>query len=148
MVQRGNGSLIGLARSFKIIDDNNSGTLDQYEFTKAINDLGVDINPKDIDSLFKSFDINGDGVINFNEFVRVVKGPLSLFRQQIVVRAFKTLDFNGDGILTISDLRDKYNSSMHPDVKSGKRTEDEVLTEFLETFELHHNILHGSQADG
>lgn len=80
MVQRGNGSLIGLARSFKIMDDNNSGTLDQYEFTKAINDLGVDINPKDIDGLFKSFDINGDGVINFNEFVRVVKGPLSLFR--------------------------------------------------------------------
>jgi hypothetical protein len=28
MVQRGSGSLIGLARSFKIMDDNNSGTLD------------------------------------------------------------------------------------------------------------------------
>jgi hypothetical protein len=65
-----------------------------------------------------------------------------------VLRAFKTLDFNGDGILTIADLRDKYNASMHPDVKSGKRTEDEVLTEFLETFELHHNILNGTQADG
>jgi hypothetical protein len=52
-----------------------------------------------------------------------------------VLRAFKTLDFSGDGILTIADLRDKYNASMHPDVKSGKRTVDEVLTEFLETFE-------------
>ena len=37
---------------------------------------------------------------------------------------------------------------MHPDVKSGKRTEDEVLTEFIETFELHHNILNGTQSDG
>lgn len=36
---------------------------------------------------------------------------------------------------------------MHPDVKSGKRTEDEVLTEFIETFELHHNILNGTQSD-
>lgn len=81
MVQRGSGSLIGLARSFKIMDDNNSGSLDQYEFTKAITDLGVDINLKDIDGLFKSFDANSDGVINFNEFVRVVKGPLSQFRQ-------------------------------------------------------------------
>ena len=148
MALRGNGSLIGLARSFKIMDDNGSGTLDQYEFTKAINDLGLDINPKDIDGLFKSFDVNNDGVINFNEFVRVVKGPLSQFRQQIVLRAFKTLDFNGDGILTIDDLRQKYNASMHPDVKSGKRTEDEVLTEFIETFELHHNILNGTRSDG
>jgi len=65
-----------------------------------------------------------------------------------VLRAFKTLDFNGDGILTINDLRQKYNASMHPDVKSGKRTEDEVLTEFIETFELHHNILNGSRSDG
>lgn len=63
IAQRGSGSMIGLSRSFKIMDDNNSGTLDQYEFTKAINDLGVDINLKDIDGLFKSFDLNGDGVI-------------------------------------------------------------------------------------
>jgi len=45
------------------------------------------------------------------------------------------LDFNGDGELTIDDLRNKYNPSLHPDVKSGKRTEDEILTEFAETFE-------------
>lgn len=37
---------------------------------------------------------------------------------------------------------------MHPDVKSGKRSEDEVLKEFLETFELHYNIGHGSKSDG
>lgn len=27
---------------------------------------------------------------------------------------------------------------MHPDVKSGKKTEDEILYEFLDTFEQHH----------
>ena len=37
---------------------------------------------------------------------------------------------------------------MHPDVKSGKRTEDEVLTEFLETFEQHYNTITGGQSDG
>ena len=37
---------------------------------------------------------------------------------------------------------------MHPDVKSGKRTEDEVLTEFLETFETHYNTITGGQNDG
>ena len=37
---------------------------------------------------------------------------------------------------------------MHPEVKSGKRTEDEVITEFMETFEQHHNTIHGTKADG
>jgi len=30
-----------------------------------------------------------------------------------------------------------YNARSHPDVKSGKKTEDEILTEFLDTFEDH-----------
>ena len=37
---------------------------------------------------------------------------------------------------------------MHPDVKSGKRTEDEILTEFLETFEQHYNTITGGKSDG
>lgn len=33
---RGGRTLFGLARQFKIFDDNNSGNLDLYEFSKAI----------------------------------------------------------------------------------------------------------------
>ena len=36
---RGSRGLVGLGRSFKIMDDNGSGTLDPYEFNKAITDL-------------------------------------------------------------------------------------------------------------
>ncbi len=28
-----------------------------------------------------------------------------------------------------------YNAKLHPDVKAGKKTEDEILGEFLDTFE-------------
>lgn len=31
--------MIGLRRQFKIMDDNNSGTLDHYEFKKGIKDF-------------------------------------------------------------------------------------------------------------
>ena len=37
---------------------------------------------------------------------------------------------------------------MPPDVKAGKRTEDEVLKEFLETFESHYNVMNGTKGDG
>ena len=48
----------------------------------------------------------------------------------------------------MDDIKRSYNASMHPDVKSGKRSEREIFLEFLETFEQHHNMIHGNKADG
>ena len=117
------------------MDDNGSGSLDANEFHKAISDFGIDVETKDIATLFKCFDYTGDGAIDFNEFVRVIVGPLNDFRAQLCIKAFKQLDYNGDGVLTLEDIKRSYNARMHPEVKSGKKTEDEVLLEFLETFE-------------
>ena len=119
-----------------------------YEFKKGIRDFQIDIPEQDIDNLFKAFDLNGNGEIDFDEFIRVVVGPLNQFRTQIVVKAYKIIDYNGDGQLDINDIKGKYNATKHPDVKSGKKTEDEVLKEFLETFEMHHNVMHGTKSDG
>jgi len=59
------------------MDDNGSGTLDQYEFTKAINDFGVKIDQKDIANLFKIFDVDGNNEVSFDEFIRAVVGPMN-----------------------------------------------------------------------
>jgi hypothetical protein len=40
---RGGRGMIGLRRQFKIMDDNNSGTLDLYEFKKGIKDFQVGV---------------------------------------------------------------------------------------------------------
>jgi len=121
------------------------------EFTKAINDFGVDIDPQDIKGLFKSMDIDGSGEISFDEFIRVVVGDMNQFRKSLVERAFRTLDINQDGTIDLSEFQNKYNAGMHPDVRSGKRTEGEVITEFMETFEKHHAMMadgKGGRGDG
>ena len=74
---RGGRGMIGLRRQFKIMDDNNSGSLDMYEFKKGIKDFQVGIEDKDIENLFKAFDLNGNGEIDFDEFIRVVVGPMN-----------------------------------------------------------------------
>lgn len=130
------------------MDDNGSGTLDPYEFNKAITDFGIDIETKDLATLFRCFDYSGDGEIDFNEFVRVIVGPMNKFRTNLALKAFKILDRSGDGVVDIEDIRAMYNASMHPDVKSGKRTEDEIKLEFLETFEQHYNTISGGKSDG
>jgi hypothetical protein len=50
--------------------------------------------------------------------------------------AFSRIDASGDGILTVADLAGRYDTSHHPDVIAGKKTSDQVLREFLDTFEV------------
>lgn len=58
----------------------------------------------------------------------------------MVELAFKKLDKDGSGVVDINDIKGVYNGRNHPDVKAGRRTEEDVLGEFLETFEMHFNI--------
>lgn len=53
----------------------------------------------------------------------------------MVHMAFKILDSDGSGLIDINDILGKYNAQSHPDVVSGRRTEREVLVEFLQSFE-------------
>jgi hypothetical protein len=55
----------------------------------------------------------------------------------MITRAFKALDTNVSGAVPLDALKDRYNASRHPDVLTRKRTEEDALTEFLDTFEEH-----------
>ena len=72
---------------------------------------------------------------------------MNAFRKQLVRRAFDKLDGNGNGIIELDDIKKVYNAKFHPEVKSGKKTEDEVLGEFLDTFELHHSLKNPNDKD-
>jgi Ca2+-binding EF-hand superfamily protein len=70
---------------------------------------------------------------------------MNAFRQTYVKQAFDKLDKDGNGVLEIADIKGVYNAKKHPDVMNGKKTEDDILGEFLETFEAHHTLLHGGR---
>jgi len=48
LIQRGARGIIGLGKSFKIMDDNNSRSLDLYEFTKAMTDYMLGFSTEEI----------------------------------------------------------------------------------------------------
>lgn len=92
-------------------------------------------------------DIDGSGEIDFNEFLRLIVGEMNQFRQNLCERAYRTLDVNMDGQISLIEFQNKYNAAQHPDVRSKKKTEKEVLLEFMNTFQQHHNMMSGDKKD-
>lgn len=129
--------VVGLGRVFKIMDDNGSGTLDIQEFWKALCDYRLPISPEECRKLFDKFDNNDDGEIDYEELMLAVTKDLSPIRKDLVAKAFRKLDIDESGTIEVNDIKSFYSAKLHPDVKSGKKTEDEVLAEFLDTFEAH-----------
>lgn len=127
------------------MDDDNDKQLSYKEFSKAVKDFKLDLNEEETRAVFKEFDTDNSGHISIDEFVRGVRGEMNPSRVSLVKLAFKALDKDGDGVLRTNDIKGVYSARHHPDVKSGKKSEDEVLGEFLETFETHHNLRAGTR---
>ena len=122
-------------------------SLDKYEFTKAMQDYMLGLSEGEIATLFRTFDYDRNGLIDYDEFLRTIRGPLSANRKSYIAKAFNIMDKDGNGFLDINDIRGVYSASFHPDVKSGRKTEQQVLQEFLETFEIAHNIRNNNAPD-
>jgi predicted RNase H-like HicB family nuclease len=122
---------------FKILDDNNSGSLDIQEFWKAMCDFRLKFSEDEVRRLFELFDADGSGEIDIDEFFQAVKGPMSPFRKELVKKVFAKLDLDGSGQIDQKEIFDLYNAKSHPEVLAKRKTEEEVLQEFMETFEVH-----------
>lgn len=127
--------IFGLGRAFRIADDDNNGSIDLAEFTKAISEHALLWTPQQIKLVFDSFDADKSGTISFDEFLKGLRGGLNERRRQLVLMAFEVLDANHRGVVEFSDIQAKYSADKHPDVISGKRSAADVLREFMDTFD-------------
>jgi len=120
------------------MDDDGSKNLDKNEFFKALTDYKLGFSKAECTSIFDYFDVDSSGSITYDEFIRAIRGPMNMARKKMVAQAYKKLDKDGNGWIDINDVRGVYKANKHPDVLSGKKTEDQILQEFLETFETAH----------
>ena len=133
--QHGARGIHGLARKFKIIDDDSTGTINFTEFTKFVNEHAMHWTLAQVKAIFDRFDTDKSGGISFDEFLVALRGEINDRRKQMILLAFAVLDSDKSGAVELNDIVSKYDASKHPDVKAGKRTAESVLQEFLDTFD-------------
>ena len=146
IISRGSGGMISLQRQFKLMDENNSKTLDYDEFSKALNEFKINLSNDEKISLFNKFDKNGNGVIEYGEFLNQIRGPMNEKRKDIVTKAFNKLDIDRSGFVDMDEIKHNYSAKNNPDVKTGKKTEEEIYTEFMDTFRANHILKAGPRS--
>ncbi|KFM66371.1 Calcyphosin-like protein, partial [Stegodyphus mimosarum] len=132
---RGANGIIGLSRAFRLMDDNRDRKLHLDEMKLGLQEYGASLDGDEVAELFKELDKDGSGTVSFEEFLKAVRPPLSQERLDVIEKAFAKMDKTGDGSVTLEDLKGVYNAKEHPDVAAGKKSEDEVLLEFLQSFD-------------
>ena len=145
--ERGVQGICSIARNFRIIDENNSQTIDFDEFKQVCNMYNFDLNDKQLKMVFGNFDSENIGEIDYDEFIRTLRGEMNEFRQNLVQNVFDKLDIKKSGEISFKELNNKYNAKNHPDVISGKISEEEALKEFIDTFQETYNYLCGTETN-
>ena len=97
----------------------------------------LNLNKNDYINIFNSFK-NENNFLDFPSFIRNFKKELKDNKLNCIENAFE--NFNEEKI-SFNQIKKKYKAFSHPDVVSGKKTEEEKILEFLDCFNINFEIL-------
>ena len=65
--------IIWFYRTFKIMDDDGSRSLDMKEFRKGLHDYGCMMEKEEEEEIFNEIDKDGSGTVDFDEFLKALR---------------------------------------------------------------------------
>ena len=136
LINRGGKSILSLSKQFKIFDTNNDKTLSFSEFLNAIKLFKIDLSLKESEEVFNHFDKDGNFKIDFEEFLANFTDEMNSKRENLVVNIFNLIDRENRGFINLDTIKNFYNAKCHPDVISKKKSEEQILNDFLQLFKI------------
>ena len=119
-------------------DENNQ--LPINVLSNAFNSIGINLPQNDLNNFFNLLDFSNSGKISLDDIINTIVDPIIDSRKYYIVNKFAKLDTEKKGEVLISLLKEKYNPKGHPDVISGKITEEEAFKQFCYTLDIYCGI--------
>jgi Ca2+-binding EF-hand superfamily protein len=135
IAERGLGAAVAVVNAFVAMDDDMDNRIDISEFMRACSSANIKFLDSEEEVLFST--VAKGKLLPVFGFLAVLHGELSQLRENTVKEAFANIRRKNGGwsdSVPPSALRRAFTPGAHPAVIHGKRTEDEVLREFLDTF--------------
>jgi Ca2+-binding EF-hand superfamily protein len=104
--------------------------------------MRIRITDDELKQLIDAVDTDQSGKVEFEEFVQMLRDPLTPRRLALVDLAYSILDVDGNGIVDAAEVASAYTASKHPAVMTGSKSVQDVMAEFLDTFDV------GGEVDG
>eukprot|EP00743_Colponemidia_sp_Colp-15_P006408 GILK01006897.1.p1 GENE.GILK01006897.1~~GILK01006897.1.p1 ORF type:complete len:993 (-),score=218.03 GILK01006897.1:158-3094(-) len=133
---KGARGILALIQSFKSADTDDRHYVSIAEFRRILRELNLGLAEPDTLDLFRYFDQQREGKLYYQDFLLELKGSLDSIRQAIVDKAFAKIDRFQSGTVSLADLTAAYDAKTHPDVRSGRKTADQAMDEFMDTLEM------------
>ena len=155
LVSLGTKSIFRFQKMLSIYDRDNSGFISFDNFYTIFQSNYIDIPLVDIKSIFGLFDNNNNEKqinsaseykIKYDLLLKSIIGNISIKRRALIQKVFDSFNKDKNGKILISDMKNRFNPSRHPDVLKGSKTENKILGEFLDFLEIfreYYNNLHG-----
>eukprot|EP01063_Lacrimia_lanifica_P014764 TRINITY_DN21312_c0_g1_i1.p1 TRINITY_DN21312_c0_g1~~TRINITY_DN21312_c0_g1_i1.p1 ORF type:complete len:415 (+),score=158.73 TRINITY_DN21312_c0_g1_i1:72-1316(+) len=133
--QGGSTGFRGIRHILTRFDINKNGKLSNDEVREGLEMYGLRLSDEEAQIVFEHFDRNRSGQVDLDEFIAGVRGPMNDRRLKLTTTAYGLLDKNFDGVVTLSDIKMAYDASQHPAVLMGTKNEEDVLAEFMHTWD-------------
>jgi hypothetical protein len=103
-------------------------------FARALRDFGLHLTDDELRVLFAASATEDGGAADGEALLHGIRGEMSDNRLRLVQAAFQTLPVNDFGEVDAAVVARTFSGVGHPDVKAGRRSESDVVTEFHATF--------------
>ena len=135
---RGIRGLLYLHKQF-LLSCPNLMRISYNDFINILKGQHLFFNDNEYKILFNSFSY--DNYLLFSKFIREFKKKLNENKLNEVNNIFSILDLENTGNVNINQIKMNFDAKNHPEVISGKKTEEEILLEFIDSFQINNYIL-------
>ena len=98
--------------------------------------FGIEISEEETFNLLKYFDTHRCGKISLNDVFHAMRSSsMNERREKALEQAYKKMDKCGNEKVTIADLEANYDVSPNPEYQCGKKSREQLMSEFLENWD-------------